>query len=303
METAGHNLSHRTFSHCFRAMSTPDRPFASYHLWSLVAPASGQERWHCQMRRGFIKARQHEPEVKALLATATAPQRIGILAQKGVYEFHNHRHLLQRSDGVEKVAQLLKLGNSSDLVRQRVLQILKKYHDAPLLLNKNIIQLTPGDEGFPKPIVIEQKNSCFRLYAAMDCVFIESDRTLHILDFKTGKSAFDHRQALVYLLAARYLYPRHRAVASFYNLEIGKKSDLIRVNNSELASLELELANIAHKHQEDLQKYQQKNDNFSDIFPPNPGYHCRFCPFNSICEFSQFDSTQPHPMPSLKVHE
>jgi PD-(D/E)XK nuclease superfamily len=266
-------------------MSTPDRLFASYHLWSLVAPAIGQERWHCQMRRGFIKARQHEAQVKALLANATAPQRIGILAQKGVYEFHHNRHLLNQSDGVEKVAQLLQLSNSTEQVKHRVLQILKKYHHAPLLLNKHIIQLTPGDEGFPKPILIEQQNYRFRLYAAMDCVFIESDHTLHILDFKTGKSAFDRRQALVYLLAASYLYPGTEAVASFYNLEVGKESELISLNNSELEALKFELVNIAQKHQQDLQLYQKTASNFSKIFPPNPGNHCRFCPFNSICDF------------------
>ncbi|WP_016951141.1 PD-(D/E)XK nuclease family protein [Anabaena sp. PCC 7108] len=278
-------------------MSTPDRPFASYHLWSLFAPAIGQERWHCQMRRGFIKARQHEPQVKALLMQATPPQRIGILAQKGVYEFHHHRHLLTQSDGVEKVAQLLKLRDSSEQVKQRVLQILQKYQKSPLLVGKHILQLTPGDEGFPKPIVIEQQDYCFRLYAAMDCVFIESDSTLHILDFKTGKSAFDRRQALVYLLAARYLYPGKTAVASFYNLEVGKKSELITINHHELASLEFELANIANRHQIDLQKYQASSSNFSKIFPPNPGNHCRFCPFNSICEFSDFQGAKLQAMP------
>ncbi len=66
-------------------MSTPDRHFVSYHLWSLFAPSLGQEHLHCQMRRGFIKARQHETQVKALLAKATPTQRIGMLAQKGVY--------------------------------------------------------------------------------------------------------------------------------------------------------------------------------------------------------------------------
>ncbi|MBD2593404.1 hypothetical protein BCD64_07630 [Nostoc sp. MBR 210] len=267
-------------------MSTPDRPFVSYHLWSLIAPAIGQERWHCQMRRGFIKARQHEPQVKALLTKATAPQRIGILAQKGVYEFHHNRHLLNKADGVEKVAQLLKLNNTSSQVQQRVLQILKKYQNAPLLRGKNILQLTSGDEGFPKPILIEQGDNCFRLYAAMDCIFIDGDRTLHILDFKTGKSAFDQRQALVYLLAVRYLYPGRQAVASFYNLEMGKKSDLIKITNHEFENLKSELAIIAHKHQADLHKYHEKNSNFSKIFPPNPGQHCRFCPFNSICEFA-----------------
>lgn len=240
------------------------------------------------MRRGFIKARQHEPQVKALLAKATASQRIGLLAQKGVYEFHHHIHLLKQPDGVEKVAQLLKLSNSTDEVQQRVLQILKKYHDTPLLLGKRIILLTRGDEGFPKPILIAQRHYCFRLYAAMDCVFIESDSTLHIIDFKTGKSAFDRRQALVYLLAARYLYPKYQAIASFYNLEVCKKSEIISVTKSELNSIEYKLAEIAIKHQQDLQKYQQNNNEFSDIFPPNPGNHCRFCPFHSICEFSAF---------------
>jgi hypothetical protein len=249
-----------------------------------------------------MKARQQEPQVRALLGNTTAPQRIGILAQKGVYEFHHHRHLLNQSDGVEKVAQLLKLSNTAEQVKQRVLQILQKYHHAPLLMGKRILQLTPGDEGFPKPIVIEQEGYCFRLYAAMDCVFIESDNTLHILDFKTGKSAFDRRQALVYLLAARYLYPGKTAVASFYNLEICQESELISINNSELASLEFELANIAQKHQQDLQNYQAETSNFSKIFPPNPGTHCRFCPFNSICEFSNFKPSQSHPMPICRSH-
>ncbi|MBF2008997.1 PD-(D/E)XK nuclease family protein [Chlorogloeopsis fritschii PCC 9212] len=273
-------------------MSISERPFASYHLWSLVAPAAGQQHLHCQMRRGFIKARQHEPQVQALLAKVTAPQRIGLLAQKGIYEFHHNRHLLNQSDGVQKVAELLKLAHSCEEVQQRVLQILTKYHDEPLLSGKRVILLTRGDEGFPKPIWVEQKHYSFRLYATMDCVFIESTGALHILDFKTGKSTFDRRQALVYLVAARYLYPRQKAVASFYNLEFCKKSDLISVTRGELDFVEFELASIAQKHQEDLQKYQQQNHKFSQIFPPNPGYHCKFCPFNSICEFSTFKAPQ-----------
>ncbi|AFY53771.1 Protein of unknown function (DUF2800) [Rivularia sp. PCC 7116] len=268
-------------------MSSPVRLFASYHLWSLIAPASGQQRWHCQMKRGFIKARQDEPKVKALLkAKVTPSQRIGLLAQKGVYEFHHNRHLLNSVDGVEKVARLLKLGNLADEIQQRVRQILKKYQDAPLLLNKRVMLLTRGDEGFPKPIFIERQNYHFRLYAAMDCVLNESDSTLHIIDFKTGKSPFDRRQALVYLLAARYLYPKYKAIASFYNLEMGKKSHVITVSRSELKLIEYHLGYIAEKHQKDLKRYHQNTEDFSHIFPPNPGYHCRFCPFQSICDFS-----------------
>ena len=268
-------------------MSSPIRLFASYNLWSLIAPASGQQRWHCQMKRGFIKARQDDPKVKALLkAKVTASQRIGLLAQKGVYEFHHNRNLLNSVDGVEKVARLLKLGNLTDEIQQRVRQILQKYQDAPLLLDKRIMLLTRGDEGFPKPIFIEREHYNFRLYAAMDCVLNESENTLHIIDFKTGKSPFDRRQALVYLLAARYLYPKYQAIASFYNLEMGKKSHVITVSTSELKLIEFHLGYIAEKHQKDLQQYRQNTENFSNIFPANPGYHCRFCPFQSICEFS-----------------
>ena len=269
-------------------MPIPGLPFASYHLWSLVAPAAGQERWHCQMKRGFIKARQKEPIVKELLAQASPPQRIGLLAQKGVYEFHHHRQLLNQPDGVEKVAQILKLSTSSAEVQQRVIQILKNYYAAPLLEGKHIIQLTSGDEGFPKPILIDQASYRFRLYATMDCVFTEPDRTLHILDFKTGKSAFDQRQALVYLLAARYLYPKQQAVASFYNLERCTKSALISVNSNQLDTIANQLGVVAQKHQHDLRSYQQNHSHFSQIFPPNPGYHCRYCSFHTICEFSAF---------------
>ena len=267
-------------------MPISKRLFASYNLWSLVAPAVGQERWHCQMKRGFIKARQHEPAVKALLAQATPPQRIGLLAQKGVYEFHQHTQLLQLPDGVERVARLLRLNKSTSEVQQRVIQILKNYRNAPVLVGKRIVLLTRGDEGFPRPIAIKWENYCFQLYAAMDCVFTEADRTLHILDFKTGKSAFDQRQALVYLLAARYLYPQQQAVASFYNLEQCKQSDLIHLTSSQLDGVETQLASVAQKHQQDLSQYRQNPHEFSQVFPANPGFHCRHCPFHSICEFS-----------------
>lgn len=264
------------------------RPFASYHLWSLVAPAVGQERWHCQMRRGYIKARQKDPLVKTLLTKASPPQRIGLLAQKGVYEFHHHHQLLNQPDGVEQVAQILKLSKSSDEVQQRVIQILRNYHEDPVLAGKQIIELTSGDEGFPEPILVVHQDYHFRLYATMDCIFTEPDRTLHIIDFKTGKSAFDRRQALVYLVAARYLYPQQRVVASFYNLEQCKKSALITVDSSQLDAIEKQLATVAQRHQQDMQKYLQNPNNFSEIFPANPGFHCRYCPFHTICEFSAY---------------
>ncbi len=268
---------------------TSSRAFASYNLWSLVVPSPGQQKLHCQMRRGFTKAKQGDPLVKKLIQNATPAQRIGLLAQKGVYEFHHNRDLLNRIDGVDKVANLLKLNNSNSFVQQRVLNILQNYHQSPFLSGKRIILLTRGDEGYPKPIFILKENYCFRLYAAMDAVFVDTYGILHILDFKTGKSAFDRRQALVYLLAAQYLYPEYKAIAYFYNLEHCQKSELIRVTKNELNEVERHLANIANKHQKDIQTYQLDNRKFEEIFPANPGNHCKFCPFNSICEFSSFE--------------
>lgn len=267
-------------------MATPWRPFASYNLWLQFAPPVGQEHLHCDMKRGFAKARSREPSVVALLAVENTHQRIGLLAQRGVYEFHEDPLMLSRRDAVKQVAKILQLSQEPDLVQERVIQILTNYHDKPILIEKNIIKLNRGDEGFPEPILIQQGNYFFNLYAAIDCMFTERDGTLHILDFKTGKSDFDKRQAYVYLLAASYFYPQQKAVASFYNLETGKWSDSIMATSDALKAFQIELALIAQRHQKDLRLYRQNTADFSRIFPPNSGLSCRYCPFNSICKFS-----------------
>ncbi|MBC6478068.1 MAG: PD-(D/E)XK nuclease family protein [Hormoscilla sp. GM7CHS1pb] len=263
--------------------------FASYNLWSLFSPPVGQEYWHCDMKRGFTKARKKEPQVKALLEQDNTAQRIGILAQKGVYEFHQNSPILYRRDAVEQVAEILQLSQESATVQARVTAILKKYGENPILLGKNIVKLIRGDEGYPTPILIREGNYVFNLFAAIDCIFTEPDGTLHILDFKTGKSDFDRRQAFVYLLAARYLYPQQPAIASFYNLETGKASEDIKATNVQLRAIQSELTHIAKQHQQDLRRYRQNRQNpacFTEIFPPNPGFACRYCAFNSICKFS-----------------
>lgn len=268
-------------------MSSPWRPFASYNLWLQFAPPVGQEHLHCDMKRGYTKARSREPQVAALLTQDNTHQRIGILAQKGVYEFHEDPLMLYRKDAVNKVSEILQLSQETDLVQKRVIQILTNYHDNPILLGKNIIKLSRGDEGFPEPILIQQGNYFFNLYAAIDCIFTEEqDGTLHILDFKTGKSDFDRRQAYVYLLAASLLYPQQKAVASFYNLETGKWSDPITATSDTLKAFQIELSLIAQRHQKDLRHYRQNPAEFNLVFPPHPGFSCRYCPFNSICKFS-----------------
>ncbi len=106
------------------------------------------------------------------------------------------------------------------------------------------------------------------------------------MDFKTGKSDFDLRQAYVYLLTASYLYPQQKAVASFYNLETCKWSDNFSATPSQLKAIQAELIRIAQQHQKDLNRYRQNQSDFNQIFLPNPGTACLYCAFSSICQFS-----------------
>ncbi|KJH71993.1 PD-(D/E)XK nuclease family protein [Aliterella atlantica] len=262
------------------------RPSASFHLWSLFEPAIGQESLHCDMKRGFSKARSQEPAIKALNETNTKQQQIGHLAQKGVYEFHQNNLILDRANSLQQVTEALSLNQEPEEVRQRIISVLKRYQEDPILLGKEIIRLSRGDEGIPKPILIEYSKYQFNLYAATDCIFREPDGTLHILDFKTGKSEFDLRQGYVYLLAASYLYPNQPAIASFYNLENGKRSAEIAATPIQLKAIQIEFSKIAQKHQKNLASYRKNPDLFDQIFPANPGSACRSCSFNSICNYS-----------------
>jgi hypothetical protein len=237
------------------------------------------------MKRGFSRARKKESLVKALLEQDTIPQHIGLQAQKGIYEFHQNIQLLHQLDGVEIVAEKLKLDQEPIEVKQRVIKILTNYHQEPILCEKNIIKLSRGDEGIPEPILIQQGNYFFNLFVALDCIFIESDNRLHILDFKTGTSNFDRRQAFVYLLAATYMFPGQKAVASFYNLETSKWSEPITTTDAQLKAIQSKLAQIAQEHQKELGRYKQNPSAFAEIFPANPGIPCRNCQFTSICKF------------------
>ena len=260
--------------------------FASYNLLSLYSPPVGLEHLHCDMKRGFAKARKRESEVAALLEKDNTAQTIGLLAQKAVYEIHQDFSVLSQQDTLSQIVKILQLSKESDLVQERVTQIIENYLENPILLGKKIIKLSRGDEGFPEPILIQQGNYLFNLYAAIDCIFLEENNTLHILDFKTGKSDFDRRQAYIYLLAASYIYSENKAVASFYNLETCKQSKPITATPETLESFQITMSRIAKQHQKDLRRYRQKIDDFRDIYPQNPGISCRFCPFASICEFA-----------------
>lgn len=267
-------------------MRKPWLPFSSYNLWSSFAAPVGQEKWHCDMKRGFLRVRKKEPEVATILRSDTIPQKIGLLAQKGIYEFHHNTNLLKGSDGIAKVANILQLSQENTDVQKRVLNVLSNYHNDPILLERRIFSLSRGDEGFPEPIKIYCENTVFNLFAAIDCILLEPDGTLHIVDLKTGHSDFDERQAFVYLLAANCLFPRQRAIASFYNLETCRWSEPVAATSRQLTAVRIELARLAQRHEMEKKQYRKNPLEFDRIFPPNPGFQCQHCQFSRVCQFS-----------------
>jgi PD-(D/E)XK nuclease superfamily len=268
--------------------------YVSYSIWSQISPSIGAEHLHCDRKRGYSRAKKKESEVKNLVSLDNIPQRIGNLAQRGVYEFHQNSELLSEPNGVEKVAQILKLSQQSSEVEKRVKSILNSYYQKPVLFNRSIIQIARGDESFPEAIPIKYGNFTFGLYAVFDCVLFEPDDTIHILDFKTGKNNFDLRQAYVYLVAAKSLYPNKKAIASFYNLETQVASDPLNPTPQAVESVYIELSLMAKELQQDLQRYRKNPDLFDRIFPANPGLPCKYCVFTSICEYAT-SSVNPEP--------
>ncbi|MFM2304677.1 MAG: hypothetical protein RLZZ135_2089 [Cyanobacteriota bacterium] len=261
--------------------------FASYQLWSQFEPALGWEDTHCQMQRGWRWTQPATPtELQTSPVIETIWQKVGKLAQQGVYEFHQDPLLLKHPRGVDRVADRLYLYYEVAPVRQRVMRILQQYQAEPWLVDRDILVLNRGDESIPDPIEIQIAEDRFQLFAAFDCLVREPDGQIHMIDFKTGQADFDRRQAYVYLLAISYLYPDQDAVASFYNLETNTRSALIIATSAELAQVAAKLAEIARLHQQQLQAYRDQPDYFDRLFPPHPGNHCRYCPFNYLCTYA-----------------
>jgi PD-(D/E)XK nuclease superfamily len=268
--------------------STRYLPPFSYNIWADSEPAFGLEGFHCAMRRGFKRAKNDEPEILALRERDNSAQAIGHLAQQGVYEFHADPQLLDRSDGVKLVIDAIDLARYTAEIVATVTQILERYHAQPILKEQNILKLEPGDEEISEPIVLKLQRQEFNFYAAMDCIYIEPDGTLHILDFKTGKSKFDKRQAFTYLLAAKYSYPERSVVASFYNLESKQRSDIITATPAQLQGVELRVVKIARQLADEVNRYRNNRSAFDLIFPPNPGTQCQYCPFSPVCEYTEY---------------
>lgn len=268
-------------------------------MWSQFQPAVGLERFHCDMKRGFYRARKKEPKVAERLDRESEAIRIGHWVQKGIYVFVKQPKFLE-SDRYFKV--LLKklvyrpdenskicISQESLPVRFRVAKILQKYRQNPILHRHKIVELSSGEEGFPPAIPIQQGNFRFNLFAAFDGL-IEIGETLCVLDLKTGKSPFDTRQAYVYLLALSKKYPDRKIAAFFHNVEQQITSELITATPQQLQAIQWRLVELAKLHQQQLREFKQNRDRFAEIYPPNPGKACRGCQFNDICKYSGFNA-------------
>lgn len=260
--------------------------FASYQLWSQFEPAIGWEDSHCEMQRGWRWIQRSDAKAPQPSVIETVWQKVGKLAQQGVYEFHRDPLLLKHPRGVDRIADLIYLYYEIVPVRQRVIRILQQYQADPWLIGKDVLVLNRGDEPIPVPLDIHIGDERFQLFAAFDCLIREPDGQIHIIDFKTGQADFDRRQAYVYLLAISYLYPDCHAIASFHNLETSAKSELISATPAQLARVARKLADIARLHQQQLEAYRTQPDCFDRVYPPHPGNHCRNCAFNYLCTYA-----------------
>jgi PD-(D/E)XK nuclease superfamily len=259
-------------------------PSASYSLWRSFSP--DPRGWPvCHRQRGYARAKKKEPLVKALLNRDTEAQSIGRLAQMGVWQLHRQPEISNRD--FESLARSLVGADAlTSESFKRLLLILQRYNQNPFLEGKRIVEFSRGDEGSPKPIVLQEGGNEFSLYAQFDCAIGEPD-FLRVIDFKTGFSKhFDERQAYVYLLAAKSKYPGRPAEVQFINLESGAVSDCIRPRERVIDAVRIELARLAYLNYQEVQEYSTNPERFEQIYPARPGSLCSGCNFNSICQFA-----------------
>jgi CRISPR/Cas system-associated exonuclease Cas4 (RecB family) len=270
-------------------MRTKKYDHVSYKLLSLVSPAPGKAQWHCHLKRGFYVAKKQDAKVKECTNTDLPAQRIGLLAQQGVYEFWKNPQYLDTLTGIDLVIDKLKIDKELPEVSEQVSKILHFYHERPFLKDKNVSTCESGIGYDPHSFKIEQGNSNIQLKAQMDCSYWEPDGTFHIVDFKTGNSpidSFDPRQLYIYLLAANSLHPDRSAVASFYHLGTGEQSKLFSASPEILEAYRIELFKLMYRLKEEKRLYDETPESFLDIYPPNPDPNiCKNCNYHPICEF------------------
>jgi hypothetical protein len=267
--------------------------WSTHLLWREFSPQQGFEEFHCHKRRGYARViSKEDQQIDYLKQQDTIPQRIGKLAQKGVYFLHRKPEHLSLS-GIDIIAiEFLKLNQEEKEVQEQVIQALKNYVEFPFLNNKKVIEITSGEEKY-KQIPLSLNEFRYTVYFQFDCVIQEDDQTIHIVDFKTGQSDYDLRQAFVYILIGQYIYKGKQVIASFYNLLSKKQSDIYSLTQDELLYVKMKLAKIARDHDQQVKQYKSDHKLFERLYPASPGKGCPQCPFISVCEdYAEYFNTE-----------
>src|SRR5271165_671045 len=117
--------------------------------------------------------------------------------------------------------------------------------------------------------------------------------TVAIVDYKTGKpksqdEADESLQLSLYALAARETWGKRADRLVFHNLE----------NNTPVYSTrtdaELEAAKL---RVEDVAERIARGE-----FPPNPKYHCAFCPYRNLCPATEKVVAAPQKKPASRIN-
>ncbi len=135
---------------------------------------------------------------------------------------------------------------------------------------------------FPAPLYLERgfviKVDTYSVKGVIDRLDELSDKTVEIIDYKTGKKPTakkveDPEQLLIYAIAARESLKREPSRLSYHFLE-----DNQRVTFS---ADEASLTKVKEKIRNTADAIRQSD------FRATPGFHCGFCDFRDICEFRQ----------------
>ncbi|MDD5342307.1 MAG: UvrD-helicase domain-containing protein [Patescibacteria group bacterium] len=135
---------------------------------------------------------------------------------------------------------------------------------------------------FPEVLFLEKgfviKIDQYSIRGAIDRIDKLSDKTVEIIDYKTGKrpsskKVEDQEQLLIYALAARESLKKEPAKLSNHYLEDGQQVGFEATDQA--------IQKVSDKIIRTAEQMKKSS------FKATPGFHCSFCDFRDICEYRQ----------------